>query len=74
MRQRNAEVVGHNSKRIVFLDFIHCLVSKEQAKLKIIIDKRYLNKSKYTRPQKIAQGSITNHRATYLATHTHTNP
>jgi len=27
-------------KRIVFLDFIHRLVSQEQTKLKIIIDKR----------------------------------
>jgi hypothetical protein len=29
-----------NIKRIVFLDFIHRLVSQEQTKLKIMIDKR----------------------------------
>jgi hypothetical protein len=36
-------------KRIVFLDFIHLLVSQEQPKLKIL--EKNLNRSKYTRPQ-----------------------
>jgi hypothetical protein len=56
-------------ERIVLLGFIHRLVSQEQTKSRKlkIIDKI----SQYTRPQKITQGAITNHRATYLGAHTH---
>jgi hypothetical protein len=66
-----ASVATHNTKRqggterIVLLDFIHCLVSQKNWGIKIYIHK----KSQYTRP-KFTQGSITNHRATYLGAHT----
>jgi hypothetical protein len=44
-----SETLFHSIKRIVFLDFIHRLVSREQKKLRKlkIIDKR----TQYTRPQ-----------------------
>jgi hypothetical protein len=55
-------------ERIVLLDFIHRLVSQEQTKLRNWNMHKILQ---YTRPQKITQGSITNHRATYLGAYKH---
>jgi hypothetical protein len=55
-------------KRIVFLDFIHRLVSQEQTKLRKlkIIDKR-------TTIHTSTNKSHTNHSATYLGAHTYTH-
>jgi len=36
----HSEIDESSIKQIVFLDFIHRLVSQEQTKLKIMIDKR----------------------------------
>jgi hypothetical protein len=58
-----------STERIVLLDFIHRLVSQKTNKIEEL--QIYTKISQYTRPQKIAQGSITNHRATYLGAHTH---
>jgi hypothetical protein len=68
----------YSIKRIVFLDFIHCLVSQEQTKLEKI--KNYRQKIKTQIDQnthihkQITQGLITNHRATYLGAHTTHKP
>jgi hypothetical protein len=53
-------------ERIVLLDFIHCLVSQKIEELKIYIPNITIHTS-----TKFTQGSITNHRATYLGAYTH---
>jgi hypothetical protein len=53
-------------ERIVLLDFIHRLVSQKIEELKIYIQNITIHTS-----TKFTQGSITNHRATYLGAYTH---
>jgi hypothetical protein len=55
-----------STERIVLLDFIHRLVSQKIEELKIYIPNIPIHTS-----IKFTQGSITNHRATYLGAYTH---
>jgi hypothetical protein len=54
----------HN-ERIVLLDFIHHLVSQK------LRNKKYIPNITIHTSTKFTQGSITNHRATYLGAYTH---
>jgi hypothetical protein len=58
-------------KRIEFMDFIHRPVSQDKKKLKIVEKRLKLEQIKtQTSTNKSHKGPITNHRATYLGTHT----
>jgi hypothetical protein len=60
----NCNIIVTSIEGIVLLDFIHRLVSQKIEELKI-----YTNITIHT-STKFTQGSITNHRATYLGAHT----